>query len=396
MILLVANLGSTSFKFKLFDMADGREAVLAQGDADRIGQEGSQWSVKAGSGRESGMADLQDHGAAIDLLLSATRELGVEEAGALDAIGFKAVHGGPISGAVRVDDEVLSTMEAFVPVAPAHNPPYLAAMRALQAQRPDCPQVACFETAFHSSIPLSRQVYGVPFEWVEKHGVRRYGFHGASHSYIAHRMGELMPKASCVLSLHLGGSSSVCGIRSGKSVYHSMGMTPQSGLFHNNRVGDFDAFAMHALLDGGLSMDEIWRDLAKGGGMLGISGVSPDMRDIEEAAAQGHERAQLALDAFVESCRTHMGAAVMAMGGLDAVVFTGGIGQHGKAFRAQVLENLGFLGVKLDPAKNEAAKGSQETPVHTGDASTAVWVLPTNEELMVARQTLAVLAGAVA
>src|SRR6185436_217282 len=220
-----------------------------------------------------------------------------------DAIGFKAVHGGPISGAVRINDDVIATMEQFADVAPAHNPPYIAAMKAFREKLPNVPQVAAFETAFHQTIPLSRQVYAIPHEWTEKLGIRRYGFHGASHRYIATRVRELVPTAKKIISCHLGGSCSICAIENGKSVANSFGMTAQSGVPHNNRVGDFDTFALMKLTKQGLSLDEIFRTLAKEGGMFGISGVSPDMRDIEREAAAGNARAKLALDAFIESVR---------------------------------------------------------------------------------------------
>src|SRR5579859_2926785 len=258
MNVLVANLGSTSFKYKLLDMdADGE--VIARGGYERIGQSGGQFAR---------------HGDVIDVIL---KELPQKP----DAIGFKAVHGGPISGAVRVTDEVLATQEQFADVAPAHNPAYVAAMKAFRARLPDVPQVAAFETAFHQTIPMSRQVYAIPHEWTEKLGIRRYGFHGASHRYIATRIRELLgPEARRVISCHLGGSCSICAIENGKSVANSFGMTAQSGVPHNNRVGDFDTFALLKLLKQGLSLDEIFKKLGKEGGMQGMSGISPDMRDI--------------------------------------------------------------------------------------------------------------------
>src|SRR4051794_30548655 len=236
MLVLVANLGSTSFKYKLLDMELGGE-VIARGGYERIGQAGS---------------DFATHGDVIDTIL---KEIGRPP----DAIGFKAVHGGPISGAVRVTDEVLSTMEQFADVAPAHNPPYIAAMRAFKQKLPSVPQVAAFETAFHQTIPLSRQIYAIPHEWTEKLGIRRYGFHGASHRYIATRVKELVPAARKIISCHLGGSCSICAIENGKSVANSFGMTAQSGVPHCNRVGDFDTFALLKLTKQGLVLDDIFK-----------------------------------------------------------------------------------------------------------------------------------------
>jgi acetate kinase len=397
MIVLVANLGSTSFKYKLFDMtADrSREVVLAEGAADRIGQGNSAWSVSVGSETAKGTTDMADHAAAIDLHLSQLVKLGaIKQIGDVQAIGFKAVHGGPISGAVKVDDEVLRVMEAFADVAPQHNPPYIAAMRAFMKELPAVPQVAAFETAFHQSIPQSRQVYAIPKEWTKDLGIRRYGFHGASHRYIATRMAELVPSAKRVISSHLGGSCSICAIQDGKSVANSFGMTAQTGVPHASRVGDFDTFALLKLLKSGLSIDTIWQKLGKASGMLGMSGVSADMREIETAAAQGNADAKLAVDAFVESCRHYIGAYLAVLNGADALVFTGGIGQHGKETRAAICANLDFAGIKLDEAKNLAAKGSQETRVDAAGSKTQIWVLPTNEELIVARQTVDVLSKA--
>ena len=367
MNVLVANLGSTSFKYKLLDMdADGE--VLARGGYERIGQPGS---------------DFKTHGDVIDVIL---KDLPAKP----DAIGFKAVHGGPISGAVRVTDEVLATMQEFADVAPAHNPPYIAAMRAFRERLPQLPQVAAFETAFHQSIPLSRQVYAIPHEWTEKLGIRRYGFHGASHRYVATRARELLgPSARRVISCHLGGSCSVCAIENGKSVANSFGMTAQSGVPHNNRVGEFDTFALLKLTKQGVSLDEIFKKLGKEGGMHGMSGVSPDMRDIEKAAAGGNARAKLAVDAFVESIRSFIGSYLVALGGIDVLVFTGGIGENGAAIREAICRNLEWAGISLDPQKN-LVRGT-EAKISKVESTAEVWILPTNEELIVARQTVAVL-----
>src|SRR5688572_3034356 len=329
MVVLVANLGSTSFKFKLLDMENDGE-VIARGGHERIGQKDSPYA---------------SHGDVIDVIL---KEIPRKP----DAIGFKAVHGGPISGAVRVTDEVIATMEQFADVAPAHNPPYIAAMRAFRAKLPTVPQVAAFETAFHQTIPLSRQVYAIPHEWTEKLGIRRYGFHGASHRYIATRVHELVPTARKVISCHLGGSCSICAIANGKSVANSFGMTAQSGVPHNNRVGDFDTFALLKLTKHGTSLEEVFRRLSKEGGMLGMSGISPDMRDVEAAAAKGDARAKLAIDAFVESVRHYIGAYLVALGGCDVLAFTGGIGENGVALRSAICRDMDWADIVLDENKN--------------------------------------------
>ncbi len=399
MIVLIANLGSTSFKYKLYEMPS--ERVLATGASDRIGQGRSASTVDTGVAKSENTRDLMDHAAAIDMHLSELIALGViKSISEVQAIGFKAVHGGPISGAVVVDDHVLATMEQFADVAPQHNPPYIAAMRAFAKKLPGVPQVAAFETAFHQTVPLARQVYAIPHEWVEKLGIRRYGFHGASHRYIATRMAQIAPNAKRVISCHLGGSCSISAIDNGKSVANSFGMTAQSGVFHASRVGDFDAFAILKLLKAGLKLDDIWATLGKKAGLQGLSGVSADMREVEQAAAAGNERARLALDAFVEVCRHYVGAYLAVLNGADAIVFTGGIGQNGKAIRAAICANLDFAGIKLDATKNQNAKGSAETridadvPSSTPGSKTQIWVLPTNEELIVARQTIDALRSA--
>lgn len=382
MIVLVANIGSTSFKFRLFDMDGERE--LARGGAERIGSDNA--AVKVGDKTWAGR--IADHGEAIDHCLRLLPDPNVK----LDAIGFKAVHGGTTSGAVRVTEEVIRTMTEFFDIAPAHNPPYVAAMKAFAARLPDVPQVAAFETAFHQTIPPSRTTYGVPWEWTQA-GVRRYGFHGASHRYIAVRTAELMGRKDLrVISCHVGGSSSICAIENGRSVANSFATTPQSGLIHNNRVGDFDPYALLKVLPAfKLTFEQALQEMAKKGGLLGISGVSNDRRDIEQAAAEGNERARLALDVLVEGVRHYVGAYLAVLNGADLIVFTGGIGENSASFREAVCARMDYAGIKLDSRKNET-RGREET-ISADDSRVRIMVIPTNEELIVARQTRDVLAG---
>jgi acetate kinase len=368
MFILAANLGSTSFKYKLLNM-EAYGAEVARGAYERIGQKDSPYAT---------------HADVLDAILQSLPH-------PPDAIGFKAVHGGPISGAVRVSDEVIATMEQFSDVAPAHNPPYIAAMKTFRRKLPQVPQVAVFETAFHQTIPLARQIYAIPHEWTENLGIRRYGFHGASHRFIAKRITEILgrPASRRIISCHLGGSCSVCAIESGKSVACSFGMTVQSGLPHNNRVGDFDAFAITKLLKQGIELDEIFRRLAKEGGLLGMSGLSPDMRDIERAAAAGDSRAKLAIGAFVESARHYIGSSLVALGGCDVLVFTGGMGENAVTLRSAICKDLNFAGLILDPQKNQTR--ATETCISKVESSGQIWVVPTNEELIVALETESVL-----
>lgn len=364
MIILIANLGSTSFKYKVLD-SDQNYRELARGAYERIGQ-----------------GEFKSHAEVIDAILKNLPK-------SPDAIGFKAVHGGHISGAVRVTEDVIHTMQQFADVAPAHNPAYITAMKAFAEKLPDVPQVAAFETAFHQTAPLARQVYAIPWEWTNDLGIRRYGFHGASHRYIATRMAELAPNAKKIISCHLGGSCSITAIEDGKSIANSMGLTPQTGVFHNNRVGDFDTFALLKLSKLGLSISDILSKLSKESGLLGISGVSNDMRDVEKAADSGNERANLAVDAFVESIRHYIGAYLVALGGCDALVFTGGIGENAVQIRKRICANLDFAGIVLDESKNEAR--GKESRINATNSRTQIWIVPTNEELVVARQTVEVL-----
>jgi acetate kinase len=375
MVVLVANLGSTSFKFKLLDM-DAGGSELARGSYERIGQKDSPYKA---------------HGDVMDAVLQSLPRKP-------DAIGFKAVHGGPISGAVRVNDEVIATMEQFADVAPAHNPPYIAAMRAFRQKLPNVPQVAAFETAFHQTIPLSRQVYAIPHEWTEQLGIRRYGFHGASHRYVSQRIIELLGRdaARRIIVCHLGGSSSVCAIENGKSVANSFGMTAQSGLPQNNRVGDLDPFVLLKLLKpndsaGEASLAEIFRRLSKESGLLGLSGISPDLRDIERAAAAGDARAKLAIDALVESIRHFIGAYLVVLGGCDVLAFTGGMGENAVGLREAVCRNLDFAGLILDGQKNQTR--GREEKISKVESTAEIWIVPTNEELVVAEQTQALLSA---
>jgi len=394
MKILVANIGSTSFKYRLFDMQDERQ--LARGGIERIGSPESRCFVEVGSNRREMTLQVPDHAEAVRQCLGQLTdpEHGcLQDASEVSAIGFKAVHGGRLTGVQRVTPEVLQAMEEMNAVAPAHNPPYIAAMRQLGQQLPEIPLVAAFETDFHQTIPEANRYYAVPYEWAEKALVRRYGFHGASHRYIATRTAELLGRDDLrIISCHLGGSSSLCAIRAGRSVAASMGFSPQSGLPQSNRVGQFDPFALPVLMKAtGKSLDELLDILARQSGLLGLSGVSGDMRDIEEAAAAGNQRARLAVEVFAAGVRHYRGAYLVELGGADVIVFTGGIGENRPGFRARVLEGLEELGIVLDPQANEQAGG--EAPIHAAQSRVQIWVVPTNEEIIVARLAAQLLEG---
>jgi len=390
--VLVPNLGSTSLKYQLIDM-DG-ERVLARGKIERIGSAlaiVTTWDAEGKSTQAT--AAVPDHRAAIQTLLD--RLHGGAQPTAIDAVGFKAVHGGPrYRGSFLVTDELLEAMKEFVPVAPVHNPVYIQAMQVFREVLRGVPMVAVFEPGFHVTIPERASVYGVPFEWLEKYGVRRYGFHGSSNRYISQRVPEVLGRSAAglrLVSCHLGGSSSICAIRDGKSLDSSFGFSAQSGMEHAARCGELDPFAvLHVMDKEKLTTAQMRELLSKKSGLLGISGVSSDLRDIEEAAAQGNTRAALAIEVLVYEVKKYIGAFAAAMGGLDAVAFAGGIGENSWQVRQEVCRGLEFLGLRLDDEKNRAP-GSNDRIISSRDSNVAVLVVYTNEEIIVARETVRVL-----
>ncbi len=391
MKVLVANLGSTSFKYRLFDMSD--ESQLARGGIDRIGQAQSACFVEIGGRREETTLPVNDHAAAVRMCLD---QLTHSEYGCLRsvsevaAIGFKAVFAGNLSGVRIVDDALLAKMEDLADIAPAHNPMYAKAMRQLRSAFPEIPLVAALETAFHETIPPENRLYAIPYEWSEEYEIKRWGFHGASHRYLNTRIAQVMKREDLrVITCHLGGSNSLCAARGGKSLANSLGMSPQTGLPHNNRVGDFDPFALPIILrKSGKTLAQVLEELSSKGGLLGVSGLSGDARDLEEAAAKGHERAKLALDLFVASIRQYLGAYLTILSGADAIVFSGGIGENSSLIRSGVCRNMSWAGIELDEAANTSVPRGSEAKISTESSKTQIWVLPTNEEIVVARQSV--------
>lgn len=390
MLVLVANLGSTSFKYRLFDLKDERQ--LARGGIDRIGQPQSACFVEIGTHRAEETRAIPDHAAAVKLCLEQLMnpEFGcLKSADEVAGIGFKAVFAGKLSGIRIVDEELLTAMENLADIAPAHNPPYAKAMRQLRQAFPQIPLVAALETAFHETIPPEIRGYAIPYQWQEEYGVQRWGFHGASHRYIGGRIAQLLQRNDLkVISCHLGGSNSLCALQAGVSHANTLGMSPQSGLPHNNRVGDFDPFALPVLMRAtGKSLPQLLEDLANKSGLLGMSGLSGDVRDLEEAAAKGNHRADLALKVFTQSIRQYIGAYLTVLNGADVIVFTGGIGENSVRVRRDVCQSMEWAGIELDAAKNESVKRNSETCISTDKSRTQIWVVPTNEEIVVARQT---------
>ena len=403
MKILVANLGSTSFKYRLFDLPEtaGEEGgvELARGGVERIGEAESRVYATAGSTDFETVMPVPDHAVAIEAALEQLTTDGgpLGSTSEVAAVGFKAVHGGRAGGVTRVTPDVLTAMEEMAAVAPAHNPPYVRAMRMVAERLPSVPLVAAFETGFHATIPERNGLYAVPTEWTEKYLVRRWGFHGASHRFVSERLSRLVPpghgKSRRAISCHLGGSSSVCWIRDGKSVGASMGMSPQSGLPQNNRAGDLDPYAvLHVAKATGRSFEELLVELSTKAGMAGMSGTSGDMRDLEEAAAAGSARAKTAIDVYVAAIRHWLGGGIVELGGVDAIGFAGGIGENSPATRAAVLAGLEDLGIEIDHSAN-AGTGKGERLISAALSKTAVWIIPTNEELVVARQARDLLAA---
>jgi acetate kinase len=358
MNLLLANLGSTSLKYQILEMPS--EEVLARGRFERV----------------------TDYREAISKITVGDIPI--------HAVAFKAVHAGPdYRGTYLIDDGVVAAMQQFLPAAPAHNAIYLTAVQAFREAMPGIPLVAAFETEFHSTMPEHAARYGVPADWLVEHGIRRYGFHGASHQYVGERVAALLSRPIAELrtvSCHLGGSSSVCAIEHGRSVDTTMGFSPQSGLENATRHGDLDVFAVLYMMDRcGWDAAEVRRQLTRSGGLAGLSGIpGGDARDLEAAAAGGNSDAALALEVFAYQVKKTIGAYAAAMGGLDAVAFTGGIGENSARLRARCCAGLDFLGLGLDSALNE--HGSGDRTLSLPGATVAVLAISTNEELIVARR----------
>ena len=388
MKILIANIGSTSLKWRLFDFSNGAETLLHKGGFERV----------------------TDYPKAIGDCLAQLKEAGViASESELAAVGFKTVIAKDVTGCVRLDERVLKAMEDYNGLAPAHNPPYITGIRLFAQRIPSVPLVGLFETAFYQFAPEAMMRYAVPDSW-HAIGVRRWGFHGASHKFIAERSAELLGRPDVarraqnlyvdggkspvtgapfrVISCHLGGSSSITGSLNGVAIGNSLGMSPQSGLPHNNRVGDLDAEALpYVVKTLGLSIEEAQRQFSKEGGLKGLAGgLSNDIRDIQEAANKGDAKAKLAVDVFVSEARRWIGGYFFQLNGADALVFTAGIGENRAELRAAICANLDQLGIVLDAEKNAATRAT-EAVISAPESRVKVMVIPTNEELVVARET---------
>ena len=387
MKILICNAGSTSLKFKLWDMPALH--VLAEGKVERVGSTDAIFHyLNAGFAiRQSNLA-IPDYTAGIKRFLdalSAAQGGAVASLAEIDAVGFKTVLAKGYYGVHELTEEVKNGMRAYFTVAPAHNGPYLEAIAVFEKLLPDVPRVGVFETAFHRTIPMARRIFPVPYEWYEKYGVMRMGYHGASHGYIAQKLSDKRRVISC----HLGGSASICAILDGKSMDNSFGFSLQMGIPHASRTGDVDPYLVPFLLEQGLTLQEIYDGLGKSGGLKGISGTSGDIRDIDDAIRSGSQRAQLALDVLVTHIIRYVGAYAMELGGVDAIAFTGGIGENYAPLRRAVLEAMGFMGMVIDDEANECGAG--ERLISAPESAIESHVIPANEELMVVRSTYALI-----
>ncbi|MDR3281356.1 MAG: acetate kinase [Synergistaceae bacterium] len=393
MKILVLNCGSSSLKYQLFDM--NGETVLAKGLVERIGIAGSRVKHKSASrGDTVRECDIPDHTEAIRIVLDLLTgpDTGViKSLDEISAVGHRVVHGGEkYSKSVLVSDSVISSIEECTYLAPLHNPANLAGIRALQHSLPGAPNVAVFDTAFHQTMPPEAFLYGIPYKYYEKDKVRRYSFHGTSHMFVSERAAELIGRPAKELRLvtcHLGNGSSITAVEGGRSVDASMGMSTVPGVLMGTRSGDIDSAVVLYLVEHEGSVQRVSDILNKESGIVGISGLSSDLRDICEASVEGNERANLTLRMLGRSVKKYIASYAAIMGGVDAVIFTAGIGENSDTTREMSLEGLEFMGIKLDKAKNEAVRGV-EAEISAPDSPVKVWVIPTNEELMIARDTL--------
>ena len=394
MKILVLNCGSSSIKYKLYNMDD--ESVLAQGGVERIGLDEAFLKLTLPNGEKKVlMHDMPDHKEGVNFVFQTllNEEYGaIKSLDEIDAVGHRIVQGGDLfEKSCIVTKEVEDGIESLCDLAPVHNAGHLKGLRAVDHLMPEVPQVTVFDNAFHSTMPDYAYLYAVPYELYEKYHVRRYGFHGTSHRYVSHRMAEILGKDIKdlkIITCHIGNGASVAAVKDGKVMDTSMGLTPLAGVMMGSRSGDIDASAVTYIMDKlGLKPQEMADYLNKKSGVLGITGISSDMRDVEAAANEGNERAKLALKMYFYRIKKYIGAYAAAMGGVDAIVFTAGVGENQIDMREQSCEGLEFLGIKIDKEKNNTR--GKEAEISTDDSTVKVWVVPTDEEIVIARDTMA-------
>ena len=391
MIVLVVNCGSSSLKYQLINMDN--EEVMAKGLVEKIGLPDSQLTHKWNGQKKEIKQSIPDHQVAVKLVLDilTDAECGViKSMDAIDAVGHRVVHGGEeFAASTLITDEVMKALEKCSAMAPLHNPPNIIGINACKAIMPGVPQVGVFDTAFHQTMPAKAFMYGLPYELYKEDHIRRYGFHGTSHRYVAGEVAKVMGvpvEKLRIINCHLGNGSSLAAIKYGKCVDTTMGFTPLAGVLMGTRCGEIDpAIVLNVMDNHNLSTKEMDTLMNKKSGVLGISGVSSDFRDLGQAAAEGNERAQLALDMFHYQVRKEIGAFAAAMGGVDVITFTAGVGENGIEDRAAIAEGLEYLGAKLDPQRNNVR--GKDALISTDDSTVKMYVIPTNEEIMIARDT---------
>jgi acetate kinase len=393
MNILVINCGSSSLKYQLFDMKD--ERVLAKGLVERIKIEGSVLKHQPqGRNKVEIKADIPNHEVAVKMMLDALIHPAygvIKSMDEISAVGHRVVHAGEMfSGSVLITQEVKDALKKCIELAPLHNPPNIIGIEATEKMLPNVPMVGVFDTAFHQTMPEKAFLYGLPYELYKKYGIRRYGFHGTSHKYVSLKAAKLLNKPVeelRIVTCHLGNGSSIAAVKGGNSIDTSMGFTPLEGLVMGTRCGDIDpAIVFFLMKKEGMEYEDVNNYLNKQSGVLGISGVSSDFRDIEEAAQSGDRRAELALDIFAYNAKKYIGSYAAAMGGIDAVVFTAGIGENSSSMRENICDGLEFLGITIDTEKNKTR--GREIDISKPDSKVRVLVIPTNEELMIARETV--------
>ena len=387
MKVLSVNAGSSSLKFQMYEMPE--EEVLISGVFERIGLDGGMYTLKINGEKIKKEKELKDHSVAVQTLIDELLENHIiESLDEIKAVGHRLVHGGEkYSESVVINEDVIKTVEELSDLAPLHNPANLIGVRTFMDLIPNATQVGCFDTAFHQTMETREYLYAVPYEWYEKYGVRRYGFHGMSHNYIANRAAEILgDKNARIISCHIGNGGSLCAIKDGKSIDTSMGFTPNAGLMMGSRSGDIDATLIPYIMNKtGESLDEVINDLNKKSGYLGVSGISSDSRDIEDAAKEGNERAILAQDMYVEKIVNYIAEYYLELGGCDAIVFTAGVGENSKETRKAIIDRLAPLGIKIDDERNNVR--GEEKLISTDDSTVKVYIIPTDEEVMIARDT---------
>lgn len=390
--ILAINAGSSSLKFQLLDMPS--EAVTAKGQIERIGLKDSIFTIKSKNGKTEKVEDIQDHASAVQILLDMLISEGVVSSyDEIDGVGHRIVHGGEVfSDSVLIDDETLEQFEKLSNLAPLHNPANIVGVREFKKALPNAPAVGIFDTAFHQTMPESSFLYPLPREYYEKYGIRKYGFHGTSHKYVTERAAELLNRpleTTKLISCHLGNGASIAAVEGGKSIDTSMGFTPLAGVTMGTRSGNIDpALIPYIMEQTGKSVEEVLDILNKESGMLAVSGFSSDLRDIEIEASKGNERAQLALDVFADRIHKYIGSYAARMGGVDAIIFTAGIGENSDVIREKVVQGLEFMGVYFDPDLNHIR--GEEVYISHPHSPVKLLVIPTNEEVMLARDTVRV------